>query len=87
VVARVTKDTRKVRLADGQVSMDLPIQLRDHGDNIYRCTKCGSSNIGIDTVTPSVDPRWVLCRCNECGNNQARVYSIPSQEEPDGSGT
>ena len=83
----MTRDTRKVVQVEGQVGMDMPIPPTNHGEYIYRCTRCHSSNIPLDSVSPSVDPRWVLARCLDCSYNIATKHPIPQQEEPDDSGT
>ena len=73
-------DLVKKPQAEGQVSMDLTMPLVD-GNYVYRCTRCGSSNVPIDSVSASVDPRWVLGRCLDCSYTILTRHPIPQQEE------
>ena len=60
------------------MDMSIPPIIRD--EYVYRCTRCGSSNVPLDSVSASVDPRWVLGRCLDCSYTILRAYLIPSHE-------
>ena len=47
---------------------------------VYICRECYSRR--VTNVTPTVDPRWVIGLCADCGTRQiATVVATPSRKE------
>jgi hypothetical protein len=47
---------------------------------VYICRECFSRY--VTNVTPTVDPRWVIGLCADCGTRQiATVVAIPSRKD------
>jgi hypothetical protein len=78
----MTRDTRKVRLVDGQTDLGWgQDEAVTFPDAIVVCRVCHSSRLAPPLVR-TVDPRWVHATCLDCGDRViANVYprSTPSQ--------
>jgi len=50
-------------------------------DTVYICRECLSRRIN-PPIVPTVDPRWVIGTCLDCGERQiATVVATPSHKE------
>lgn len=80
------KDTRKVRVVEGQVDLGWGTD-EDTGpdeNTVLVCRSCHSSRL-IGPIVRSVDPRWVHATCLDCGERViANVHVIRIMKEPEG---
>lgn len=76
------RDTRPIRLAEGQTDLGWdPVLTEPDPAVIYRCRSCLSTHTA-GPIRRTVDPRWVHATCLDCGERViADVVNRPTPSQ------
>jgi hypothetical protein len=75
------KQTKAVPLAEGQSEAFPTLDaMPPKGGVIYTCRECFSRNID-GPIVATIDPRWVVALCRDCGTRTICTTHTPSPKE------